>query len=110
MSVTLDTHEHGTTVVVEISGRIVIATSPVVRKGLIELTDRQVRTIVVNLSEVPYMDNSGIATFVECRQRLEAYGGELRLCCANRNLHDVFDVVNRTGVFSIFEHEDEALG
>ena len=110
MAVTLDTHEHGATVVVELSGWIDITSSPVVRKGLLELTERQVRTIVVNLSEVPYMDSSGIATFVECRQRLDEYGGELRLCCANRNLRDIFDVVNLSGVFSIFENQDEALG
>ena len=96
-------------VIVSIQGDIDMGSSTKVREHLVPLfTDNQ-KAVVVDLSEVNYIDSSGIATLVEGLQWSHSSKNIFRLTGLTAMVQDVFDIARLSTVFEIFESKDEAL-
>ncbi len=67
------------------------------------------RALFVDLSQVRYMDSSGIATLVEAMQHCMKQGSRLRLVDLSPAVRDVFELARLASVFEIFASLDEAL-
>jgi anti-sigma B factor antagonist len=61
------------------TGRITIDSSPALRDKLLAILDRHVPVLTVDLSAVPYIDASGMATLVEALKFARARETQLRL-------------------------------
>jgi anti-sigma B factor antagonist len=92
--------------IVSISGEVDLYSSPKVRNKLIKLTDEKCKTIIIDLSDVAYMDSSGVATMVEGLQLTEKYKGNLYLCGLNSMVKEVFELSRLDTVFDIFDNMD----
>ena len=92
--------------IVLISGEVDLYSSPKLRNKIIKLTDEKFKTIIIDLSNVPYMDSSGVATMVEGLQLTEKYKGNLYLCGLNSMVREVFELSRLDTVFDIFESID----
>lgn len=66
------------------------------------------RALFVDLSQVRYMDSSGIATLVEAMQNCMKQGSRLRLVDLSPAVRDVFELARLAGVFEIFGSLSEA--
>ena len=95
--------------VVDVSGEIDMQSSPKMREELRQLVAQKPDRIVVNLSEVKYIDSSGLATLVECLQSTKKLGLPLVLIGMNDNVRDIFELSGLNRVFSIMQTEAEAL-
>ncbi len=95
--------------IVDASGEIDMQTSPRMREELRNLVAKKPERIVVNLSDVKYIDSSGLATLVECLQSTRKTGSKLILTGMNDNVRDIFDLSGLNRVFTIVDTEDEAL-
>ena len=73
-----------------IKGDIDKSTSLDVRKLLISLFNKDQKVIVVNLSEVNYIDSSGIATFVEGLQLSSRCNKRFKLICLKQDVKKGF--------------------
>ena len=102
-------HEKGNAIVVSISGDVDLYSSPQVRKAIIELTDKKIPLIIVDLLAVNYMDSSGIATLVEALQQVGKYGGQLKLFGLRSAVREVFELSRLDRVFQIYSTEKEAF-
>ena len=91
-------------VVVSLSGEVDMHCSPEVRKHLQSLVKQKVRLIVVDLSDVSYIDSSGLATLVECLKGTKQYDGVLRLSGVNERIGDVFKLARLDRIFDIREN------
>ncbi|MCH2133585.1 MAG: STAS domain-containing protein [Phycisphaerales bacterium] len=100
----------GDAIVVRPQGDIDLASSPGLRARLRELIEEAKGRIVVDLSEVPYMDSSGVATLVELLQSCRRAELELFLCQLNERVLSVFQIARLDGVFTIKESLEEAIG
>jgi anti-sigma B factor antagonist len=67
------------------------------------------RALFVDLSQVRYMDSSGIATLVEAMQTCMKQGARLRLVDLSPAVRDVFELARLSSVFEIFPSLDEAV-
>ncbi len=65
--------------VVRLCGDVDMATSPVVKNTLSELLDGGHLAVVVDLSEVTFMDSSGLHVLVDTHRRLLESGGHVVL-------------------------------
>jgi anti-sigma B factor antagonist len=92
-----------------IEGDIDMSSSTQVRTHLTELFDKNQKAIVVDLSKVPYIDSSGIATLVEGLQWSHANSTKFRLTCLTPMVKDVFEIARLLTVFEVFESNEEAL-
>lgn len=92
-----------------ISGEIDMHTSPELRDVLIKLAKKKVTPIVVDLSDVSYMDSSAIATFVEILKIMMSYNGSLRLCNLSQRVSEIFSFAKLNKVFEIYKSREDAL-
>jgi anti-sigma B factor antagonist len=66
-------------VIVAPQERIDAASAPEMRQQLLELADGGATNFVIDLSEVPFMDSSGMAVLVSILKRARQDGGDVKL-------------------------------
>ncbi len=66
------------------------------------------RALFIDLSQVRYMDSSGIATLVEAMQNCMKQGSRLRLVDLSPPVRDVFELARLASVFEIYASIDDA--
>lgn len=96
-------------VIVELSGEVDFYNSSAMRERFANLTKQKTKAILINLNMVTYIDSSGLATLIELMQRMNGYGGELKLSGLKQSVRDTFEISKLIDVFSIYEEEEEAL-
>ena len=62
--------ENGDALVVQLAGELDLYNTPVVREALREAAGRQPKRLVVDLSEVTFIDSTALGAFVEARSQL----------------------------------------
>jgi anti-sigma B factor antagonist len=96
------------TTIVDVSGDVDMATSPNLRKTLLEALKKMPR-LVVNLREVQYVDSSGIASLVEVLKEARDKNKRLILFGLNPAVHEALQLTRLTKIFEILDTEEEAL-
>lgn len=99
----------GRAAILEVRGEVDLYTSPRMRQALVELARGRSPAVLVDLSQVEYMDSSGVATLVEGLQMAREYGGRFRLAGLAPAIRDVFRFARLEKVFEIFEDAAAAL-
>ena len=94
---------------VELVGEVDLHNSPAVRSALLDAAGKKSPLILVDLARVDYIDSSGLATLVECLQKMAGYGGRLALVGATKGARDVFSIARLEKVFSFYDSEEEAV-
>ena len=95
--------------VCRMTGDIDINTSPEFKKALDEAIGSKKDKIVINLSEVRYVDSSGLATLVEVLKNMRAYGGKLKLVSLSDKVRGLFEITKLDKLFDIVADEDSAV-
>lgn len=67
------------------------------------------RQLLLDLSEVPYVDSAGLGELVRTYTAVNRNGGQLKLLGLAKRIKDVFALTKLLTVFEIFETEQEAL-
>jgi anti-sigma B factor antagonist len=83
--------------------------SPELRRVLMLLIEKKTSPLVVDVSEVSYIDSSGIATFVEGLKKIAKYKGSLKLTGMQKGVMDIFSFAKLDRVFEIYGSIDDAL-
>ena len=96
-------------IVLELAGDIDLHRSVELRAGLLETIQEKPSVLVINMSEVGFMDSSGLATLVEAMQLSRRNGGQLRLVGLSRRVRSIFEISRLDKIFQIYENESEAL-
>lgn len=91
--------------VVQLSGSVDLEHSPEVRRRLLDCVAKAQR-LLIDLSEVTYIDSSGIACLVEALQSARSKDGDLALVSVSMQAMRVLELARLDMVFSI--HEDLA--
>ena len=86
--------------VVRLRGNADFERSPEIRKILLEAV-AGMRNVLVDLSEVTYIDNSGIACLVEALQMARKHGAELGLISVNTQAMRLLELARLNTVFVI---------
>ncbi|MGP1310428.1 MAG: STAS domain-containing protein, partial [Phycisphaerales bacterium] len=79
-TIEIQTENRGGAAIVRPKGDVDLQRSPVLREHLKSVSDRKPSRLVVDLSEVSYMDSSGVATLVEAMQLARRGKYPLVLC------------------------------
>ena len=94
----------------DISGDIDLANSPEVRKALLhEVRDNRRPRVVLNLSEVRYIDSSGVASLVESLKASRDMGSRFILVGLSGPAREVLQLSRLLKVFETYATEVEAL-
>jgi anti-anti-sigma factor len=91
--------------VVALAGELDLSTSGALQ-GALASYDKTTGAVVIDLSDVTFLDSSALRVLVQLRLRMG--GAALHLVVTRDNLRRVFDVSGLTDVFEIFDSEDAA--
>ena len=87
--------------VVMVKGEIDVATSPALREELYATIDRGARTLVVDLSQLGFIDSSGLGVLVATLKHIRERDGELILSGLDHPAMRVFEITGLTELFTI---------
>jgi len=65
--------------------------------------------LVLDLSRLRFVDSSGLGAFISCLRKLNAAGGDLKLCCMSKPVRGVFELVRMHRVFDILDTSEDAV-
>jgi anti-sigma B factor antagonist len=65
--------------------------------------------LVLDLSRLRFVDSSGLGAFISCLRKLNAKGGDLKLCGMSKQVRGVFELVRMHRVFDILATKEEAV-
>lgn len=109
MELAVSRHSVGGVPVVAVSGEVDVYSAPALKESLTALFQSGVYTVVVDLSDVAFLDSTGLGALVEARSTTTDAGGELPLVCSQERILKLFAITGLDGVFSIHSSVDEAV-
>jgi len=86
------------TTIFTLSGEVDLSNSPILRKKLLESINTN---ILVDLSDVSYMDSSGLATLIEAMQKVNKNARTFKLTGVKGAVKNILEIARLTEVFSI---------
>ena len=106
LPIQLDTITDG--VVMRPSGDIDLSKAPSFRTRIAEVFQEKHARVIIDLSEVPYMDSSGVATLVEGMQIASRSGSKFILSGLQERVRSIFEIARLDTVFTITRDLDSA--
>jgi anti-sigma B factor antagonist len=97
----LDTHGEGDWTVLDVGGEVDLSTAPALRARVDQLIRDGARRLVVDLTDVGFMDSSGLSVFVSVMKRMEGADGRLAIVCSRDPVLKVFTITGLDRVFAI---------
>jgi anti-sigma B factor antagonist len=100
----------GDTVIASIYGEIDLHNSPELRQALLMLLrENSPKKLILNLTQVPYMDSSAIAVLVESLQKVRKLGGKVYLTNLQQRVQGLLEIARLGTIFVITASEAEAI-
>ena len=96
-------------VILQLAGEIDMHCSTELRGELLEISQNPSAHTIINMSEVDFMDSSGVAVLIEALQLHRRNGGRLKLVGINPRVRSIFEISRLDSVFDIYDSEDEAV-
>ena len=92
------------------TGAIDLHVSPELRASLRTIIDEEKpKRLVVDLSQVPYIDSSGIAVLIGAMQALEHEGGTFVIAGAQEGVRMIFESAKLDQYFRLFDDVEAAV-
>ncbi len=95
--------------VLSLKGEIDLHVSPSIASSLAAMIEEKPARLVVDMSDVTYIDSSGLAVLIEAMQNIEAKGGKFMLAGLQPNVRPIFEIARLDQVFMIYPDVDLAL-
>jgi anti-anti-sigma factor len=100
----------GETLVAELRGEIDLHNSTDLRTAVLDLVVKaNPKRLILNLSQVPYMDSSGIAVLVELLSRVRRAGGKVFLTNLQPRVQSILQIARLDTIFIVTADEAAAL-
>jgi len=110
MSMTVTTHENGDVTIVEASGRLTLGeAASTLRREMLELVDRGIRHLVLNMAHVSCIDSSGIGALIASRRVVNSFGGQMKLSNLDSRVQRLLVLTSLQSVFETYRDEESAL-
>jgi anti-sigma B factor antagonist len=110
VSVKLSTRQVGDVTVIDAVGRITLGEgASTFRDTVKDLAMKGNQKILLNLSEVSYIDSSGIGELVSGFTTVTNHGGQLKLVGLTKRVKDLLQITKLYTVFEVFDDEAHAV-
>lgn len=97
--------KQGAVVVLKPDGPLTVSEADEFKGRLIRVHHESLGRLVLDASEISFVDSRGLETLVEVTQEMAYAGQTLKLCAANQTLGEVLKL---TGLWQLFEHFEDA--
>jgi anti-anti-sigma factor len=94
--------------ILRLKGRFVTGSESELVSARRLLKEKSITKAVADLSDVPYVDSTGLAFIVELHKALTARGGQLFLAAPNERVREVLELTRISGIVPLYDNADEA--
>ncbi|HSB13113.1 MAG TPA: STAS domain-containing protein [Bryobacteraceae bacterium] len=110
MSIQVTTRQVGDVSVIDVTGRITLGEgASTLRESIRDLVAKGNKKILLNLSDVSYIDSSGIGELVSGFTTVTNQGGVLRLLGLTKRVKDLLQITKLYTVFDVYDDETSAI-
>jgi anti-sigma B factor antagonist len=95
--------------VFELTGSLDIATSPTVRAALTSASERGDHRLIVDLTQVDFLDSTGLGALIGAQRRAKAFDGDVRLVAKEGQILRLLRITGLLKVFAVYPTLDDAL-
>ena len=92
----------------KITGEIDLHGSPALRAELQACAEEKTPVLLVDFTDVDYIDSSGLATFIEYVRGASPYHGKIALFGLKKKVRTIFDLVRLNELFTITDSAEAA--
>lgn len=93
--------------VVHVAGEIDVYTAPRLREQLLRLAGE--RTLIIDLTEVSFLDSTALGVLVGAMKRQRERGGTMSIVTSGTRVRRLFEITGLTRVFTVYDSVDEAV-
>jgi anti-sigma B factor antagonist len=106
----IKTRQNGGSTIVDVVGDITLYNSPEVRKVVLDLLkEKKMKRVVMNLTNVRYIDSAGVASLVEGLKVSRDLKSTFALFGLSRTAREVLELTRLIKVFEVYESEAAAV-
>jgi anti-sigma B factor antagonist len=95
--------------VLELAGRFDIYTAPEVKDCLAQAAQKIPANIVIDLSQVDFIDSTALATLIQGSKLARTHHGNIRLSGLRPSVRMVLELTRLDKVFEIYLNKEEAI-
>lgn len=100
----------GDVLIVNLEGRLDVSVANEVEEKLADLIDNGGHVkVLLNMEGIEYMSSSGFRACISTLRKLNAKDGVLKICSIRPAVKRIFDVIELTSLFDIYDTEQNAL-
>jgi anti-sigma B factor antagonist len=100
----------GDIVVIDFIGRVSgLENSNVIHEAVEDLVRKGNRKLVINLSQVPYIDSIGLCEIVRTYTALSRLGGKIAYTCLSKPVLSLLNVTKLLTILPVYDDEGEAI-
>jgi anti-anti-sigma factor len=106
----VELRQAGDVVVVDLKGRLTAGLGDqVLRDTLNELLEARHKKILVNLSEVSFIDSAGVGELVAGLRASQRAGATLKILNSSERVHSTLFLARLLPIFEVYQEEGDAL-
>ena len=108
MQVSIERHEGQVAVVIP-DGRLDLSSAPEFKQALNDAVEAGDRILIVDLSNVPFLDSSGLGALISGMKATRLSGGDLRIAQVGEQARLILELTTLDKVMKLYPTVDEAL-
>ena len=109
LTIDIKTQNHGDALVYTLRGSFDVMTSPSVRAALVESASAGNHEIVVDLTQLEFMDSTGLGALIGAHRRATENGGVVRLVVNEGTIARLLNITGLVRIFAIYHSLEDAL-
>ena len=92
-----------------VSGEIDLYNVSKLKNALFSITDGQFTSVIIDMSNVTYMDSSGIGTLVAGQKKMKALNGKFALMNIRDDVLNILKLATLDKFFKIYSNKEEIV-
>lgn len=108
LSIDLKTEDGGETLVFKLRGSLDLATAPTVRAALAEATEKGGNHLIVDLTQLEFLDSTGLGVLIGAHRRAAERGGSFRLVISEGPISRLLNITGLIAVFAVYHSLEDA--
>jgi anti-sigma B factor antagonist len=95
--------------VVAVTGEVDLYVAPELKQQLLDLLERGGKQVIVDLTDVTFIDSTTLGVLIGIVRRLKAVDGRLSIVVNDRNVAKTFELTGLDRVFTIHATREQAI-
>jgi len=93
----------------DLEGEVDVYTAPILRQEIMDQVDAGVKSLLVNLEKVEYLDSTGLGILIGGVKRMKEQGGAMKLVGPSARITRIFEITGLNRIFDVYASESDAL-